>query len=211
MAVEVDPGPVVAHGCAAIGVGGGLLDIGYSDLEGGDEGVSRVWGPMGLVIPQRRATPRTSRAAPSRSRRLPSTPRYLAEQIPQAKLVVLPGDEHLSYVGDTDTVVDEIEEFLTGVRSEAEGDVVLTAVLFTDTAASTEHQARVGPREWFRITDRDDPIGSIRPRPASTCDEDDWRRLSGHFQCHRPKVWGWYLGSACTRGKSRCVAISSLA
>ena len=49
--------------------------------------------------------------------------RYLAEHIPSAKFVVLPGDDHLFFVGDTDAVVDEIEEFLTGIRSGAEGDV----------------------------------------------------------------------------------------
>jgi class 3 adenylate cyclase len=80
--------------------------------------------------------------------------RYLAERIPNAKFVILPGDDHLSFVGDTDALADEIEEFLTGARSGAEGDVLTMTVLFTDTVASTEHQARVGPREWSRLTDR---------------------------------------------------------
>jgi class 3 adenylate cyclase len=84
--------------------------------------------------------------------------RYLAEHIPNAKFVVLPGDDHLFSVGDTDALVDEIEEFLTGARSGAEGEVVLAAVLFTDIVASTEHQARVGPREWSRLTDHHDAI-----------------------------------------------------
>jgi class 3 adenylate cyclase len=84
--------------------------------------------------------------------------RYLAEHIPKAKFVVLPGDDHLFYVGDTDALVDEIEEFLTGARSGAEGEVALAAVLFTDIVASTEHQARVGPREWSRLTDHHDAM-----------------------------------------------------
>jgi class 3 adenylate cyclase len=84
--------------------------------------------------------------------------RYLAEHIPDAKFVVLPGDDHLFFVGDTDALVDEIEEFLTGARSGAEGDVVLAAVLFTDIVASTKHQARVGAREWSRLTDRHDAM-----------------------------------------------------
>jgi hypothetical protein len=50
--------------------------------------------------------------------------RYLAEQIPNAKLVVPPGDDHLFFVGDTDALVDEIEEFLTGARSGADGDLL---------------------------------------------------------------------------------------
>jgi class 3 adenylate cyclase len=79
--------------------------------------------------------------------------RYLAEHIPKAKFVVLPGDDHLYFVGDVDALVDEIEEFLTGARSGAEGDVSTMTILFTDIVASTEHQARVGPREWSRLTD----------------------------------------------------------
>jgi len=61
-------------------------------------------------------------------------------------------------VGDTDALVDEIEEFLTGARSGAEGDVVTMTVLFTDIVASTERQARVGPREWSRLTDHHNAI-----------------------------------------------------
>jgi class 3 adenylate cyclase len=80
--------------------------------------------------------------------------RYLAEHIPNAKFVVLPGDDHAFFVGDTDALADEIEEFLTGARSGAEGEVILVAILFTDIVASTEQQARVGPREWSRLTDR---------------------------------------------------------
>jgi class 3 adenylate cyclase len=61
-------------------------------------------------------------------------------------------------VGDTDALADEVEDFLTGVRSGTEGDVVLAAVLFTDIVASTEHQARIGPREWSSLTDRHDAM-----------------------------------------------------
>jgi class 3 adenylate cyclase len=84
--------------------------------------------------------------------------RYLAEHIPNVKFVVLPGDDHLFFVGDTDALVDEIEEFLTGVRSGTEGDVLTMTVLFTDIVASTEHQTRVGPAEWSRLTDRHDAM-----------------------------------------------------
>jgi class 3 adenylate cyclase len=84
--------------------------------------------------------------------------RYVAEHIARAKFIVLPGDDHLFYVGDTDALVDEIEEFLTGVRSGAEGDVLTMTVLFTDIVASTERQARLGQREWSRLTDRHDAM-----------------------------------------------------
>jgi pimeloyl-ACP methyl ester carboxylesterase len=84
--------------------------------------------------------------------------RYLADRIPNAKFVDLPGDDHLYFVGDTDALMDEIEEFLTGARSGAEGNVLTMTVLFTDIVASTEHQSRVGPREWSRLTDRHDAM-----------------------------------------------------
>jgi class 3 adenylate cyclase/pimeloyl-ACP methyl ester carboxylesterase len=88
----------------------------------------------------------------------PGAGRYLAERIPNAKFVLLPGDDHVFFVGDTDALVDEIEEFLTGARSGAEGDVLTMTVLFTDIVESTEHQARVGPREWSRLTDHHDAM-----------------------------------------------------
>jgi class 3 adenylate cyclase len=84
--------------------------------------------------------------------------RYLAEHIPNAKFVVLPGDDHLFFVGNTDALADEIEEFLTGARSGAEGDVLTMTVLFTDIVASTKRQARVGPREWSRLIDHHDAM-----------------------------------------------------
>jgi hypothetical protein len=84
--------------------------------------------------------------------------RYLAEHIPDARFVVLPGDDHLFYAGDTGALVDDFEEFLTGARSGAEGDLLTMTVLFTDMVASTEHQARVDPREWSRLTDHHDAM-----------------------------------------------------
>jgi class 3 adenylate cyclase len=83
---------------------------------------------------------------------------YLADHIPNAHLVVLSGNDHLFFVGDTDALADEIEEFLTGARSGAEGDLRNMTVLFTDIVASTEHQARVGPRTWSRLTDHHDAM-----------------------------------------------------
>jgi class 3 adenylate cyclase len=84
--------------------------------------------------------------------------RYLAEHIPGARFVAVPGADHLFFVGDTDALVDEIEEFLTGARSGAEGEVMMVAVLFTDIVASTEHQLKVGPRAWSRLSDQHDAM-----------------------------------------------------
>jgi class 3 adenylate cyclase len=82
--------------------------------------------------------------------------RYLAEHIPGAKFVELPGEDHLFYVGDTETMLGEIEEFLTGVRPLPESDRVLATVLFTDIVTSTERSAQVGDRRWKDLLDRHD-------------------------------------------------------
>jgi pimeloyl-ACP methyl ester carboxylesterase len=74
--------------------------------------------------------------------------RWIAAQIPGAKYVELPGDSHTLWAGNTDEIVDELEEFLTGTRSPRESDRVLATVLFTDIAGSTERAARVGDARW---------------------------------------------------------------
>ncbi len=79
--------------------------------------------------------------------------RYLAERIRGAKLVELPGIDHLPFVGDQDAILDEIEEFLTGVRRGAGNDRVLATVLFTDIVGSTERAATLGDREWRDLLD----------------------------------------------------------
>ena len=79
--------------------------------------------------------------------------RWLAGQIPGAKFVELSGDAHPLWAGDSDSVVDEIEEFLTGVRRSPEPDRVLATVLFTDIVGSTERAAAVGDRRWRELVD----------------------------------------------------------
>jgi class 3 adenylate cyclase/pimeloyl-ACP methyl ester carboxylesterase len=78
--------------------------------------------------------------------------RYLGEHIPGAKYVELPGADTYFFFGDSDAVIDEIEEFLTGNRSGAEGDVVVSTVLFTDIADSTRQAAALGHRAWSTLT-----------------------------------------------------------
>jgi class 3 adenylate cyclase len=74
--------------------------------------------------------------------------RFAAEQIPGARFVELPGDDHLAFLGDQDAIVDEIQEFLTGARPAPDTDRVLATVLFTDIVGSTETAARLGDRAW---------------------------------------------------------------
>ncbi len=83
---------------------------------------------------------------------------YLAEMIAGARLVVLPGGDHLPYGVDVDMVVDEIEEFLTGVRGGAATDRVLMTVLFTDIVSSTELASRSGDRPWHQLLDSHDAM-----------------------------------------------------
>ena len=77
--------------------------------------------------------------------------RWIAAQIPGAKYVELPGDEHLIWAGDVDPVVDEVEEFLTGARPVHETDRVLATVLFTDIVGSTDRAAALGDLRWRRL------------------------------------------------------------
>lgn len=84
--------------------------------------------------------------------------RYLAEHIPGAHYVELPGEDDLFFVGDTDALLDEVEEFLTGSRQAPEGDVVTASLLFTDIVASTEQSARMGHRKWSALTDAHDAL-----------------------------------------------------
>jgi class 3 adenylate cyclase len=74
--------------------------------------------------------------------------RWIATQIPGAKLVELPGDEHLIWAGNVDDVADEVEEFLTGTRPVHDADRVLATVLFTDIVGSTERATALGDRRW---------------------------------------------------------------
>ena len=74
--------------------------------------------------------------------------RWIASQIPDARYVELPGDSHTLWAGETDEIVDEIEEFLTGRRRPGESDRVLATVLFTDIVGSTERAAKVGDARW---------------------------------------------------------------
>jgi pimeloyl-ACP methyl ester carboxylesterase len=84
--------------------------------------------------------------------------RYLAEHIPGARFVELPGDEHYPFVGDVDLVVDEIEEFLTGERPRHVIDRALATVLFTDIVGSTERAAALGDRRWHNLLQRHDAV-----------------------------------------------------
>jgi class 3 adenylate cyclase/pimeloyl-ACP methyl ester carboxylesterase len=80
--------------------------------------------------------------------------RLAAAGIPGAKLVELPGDNHFPWLGDSERLLGEVEEFLTGGRSGPSSEGVLAIVLFTDVVRSTERLAEVGDRSWATLLDR---------------------------------------------------------
>ena len=84
--------------------------------------------------------------------------RYLAERMPAARYVEVPGDDHPIWAGDSDGILDEIEEFLTGTHHTTESDRVLATVLFTDIVGSTEHAARLGDRRWRELLEDHDRL-----------------------------------------------------
>ena len=84
----------------------------------------------------------------------PEANHYLAEHIPGAEYVQLPGEEHLPYV-DQDSITDEIARFVRSVRDEeSDLDRVLATVAFTDIVGSTQKAAELGDRAWRDLLER---------------------------------------------------------
>jgi class 3 adenylate cyclase len=86
--------------------------------------------------------------------------RFLAEHIPGARLVELPGADHLPYAGDTDELLGEIEELLTGSRATPVTDRVLATIVFTDIVDSTKIASDTGDRRWRELLDDHDRMSS---------------------------------------------------
>ncbi|MET0229030.1 MAG: adenylate/guanylate cyclase domain-containing protein [Actinomycetes bacterium] len=86
--------------------------------------------------------------------------RYLAEHIPDAGLVVLPGADGPLTWEDPEVTLGHIEEFLTGVRGTVPATRVLATVLFTDIVASTERAAELGDRRWRELLQVHDDLGT---------------------------------------------------
>jgi class 3 adenylate cyclase/pimeloyl-ACP methyl ester carboxylesterase len=82
--------------------------------------------------------------------------RYLAEHIPGARYVELRGSDSFPFVGDSDTIIEEVEEFLTGVRGGGEMVRALLTVMFTDIVNATARAAELGDRRWRDVLARHD-------------------------------------------------------
>jgi len=98
---------------------------------------------------------------------------YLAEHIPGAKFVPLEGEDHTPNAGDSDAIVDQVEEFLTGVRPAGNPDRVLSTILFTDIVDSTKRATELGDSRWRSLLGRHNEIvrgelGKFRGREVKT-------------------------------------------
>lgn len=84
--------------------------------------------------------------------------RYLGEHIPGSRYVELPGMDTLYWVGDTTPILDEVEEFITGVRGGWDAERVLTTIVFTDIVGSTARAAALGDDRWRDLLDNHDAV-----------------------------------------------------
>ncbi|HEV8169180.1 MAG TPA: alpha/beta fold hydrolase [Pyrinomonadaceae bacterium] len=107
--------------------------------------------------------------------------RFVAQRIPGAKFVELPGNDHLPFVGDQEAILDEVEEFLTGVRHPIEPDTVLATVLVARLVGTKERVHNLGPERWAEW----------------------WRRLHAHIT----KEIEWFRGREVDILENRLLAI----
>jgi len=84
--------------------------------------------------------------------------KYIAERIKNSKLVILQGNDHLFWIGDSYSVIAEIEEFITGMRPSKLFNRVLSTILFTDIVSSTEHLVKKGDENWMQILESHNQI-----------------------------------------------------
>jgi class 3 adenylate cyclase len=84
--------------------------------------------------------------------------RYLAEHIPGARFVELPGIDNVMWAGNQARTVAEAEEFVTGTRRTHTPDRMLATVLITDIVGSTKRAAEVGDHAWRQLLEKHDRL-----------------------------------------------------
>jgi class 3 adenylate cyclase/pimeloyl-ACP methyl ester carboxylesterase len=99
--------------------------------------------------------------------------RQIGALIPGARVIELPGVDHIPWIGDADSILDEVQEFVTGVRPAPEPDRVLATVLFTDFVSSTARAAAMGDRRWRDVLETyysvaRNQLGRFRGREVKT-------------------------------------------
>jgi pimeloyl-ACP methyl ester carboxylesterase len=97
----------------------------------------------------------------------------MAQAIPGARYLLMPGEDHIPWVGDPQQVLAEIEEFLTGARGHGDVDRVLATVMFTDIVDSTRRASEVGDSRWRSLLSAHDALvrerlGGYRGREIKT-------------------------------------------
>lgn len=88
--------------------------------------------------------------------------RYVADHIPDARFIELDGTDHFFFAENSERVAQELEEFVTGRRSQHSDDRSLATVLFTDIVGSTERGAAIGDRRWRSLLDAHDEITRLQ-------------------------------------------------
>jgi hypothetical protein len=91
--------------------------------------------------------------------------RYLAEHIPESKYIELPGADHYPMYDDADTVLDHVEEFMTGHLPTPVLNRILATILFTDIVGSTARAASIGDHAWKGT--RSTRLGTASSRPST--------------------------------------------
>src|SRR4029079_19585530 len=82
--------------------------------------------------------------------------RYLAEHIPGARYIEVPGTDTLHWTDNAAVILDQIDEFVTGARIGSDAERVLTTIVFTDIVGSTQRAAELGDLRWHDLLDNHD-------------------------------------------------------
>jgi len=124
---------------------------------------------------------------------------FVAEHVPGARLLTLPGNDH-AFINDPElvnSIADETEEFLTGSRQDFDADRVLATVMFTDIVDSTRRAAELGDRQWRGLVEQHDAV--VRTQLARFRGRETSRRSSGSVKA-RPKASATFDISSHTMG-----------
>ena len=146
--------------------------------------------------------------------------RWLAEHIPSAEFVELPGAFHGDW--NTEGLFPEAAAFLAGDAPPSATNRMLATVLFTDIVSSTETDVRVGDHRWRELLDRHDDVAKRRiarhrGRLVKTTGDGLWQRLMVRLARSRvrkrshwaPSRWGSTSGRGCTPERWSCAVTTS--
>jgi pimeloyl-ACP methyl ester carboxylesterase len=112
------------------------------------------WNDVRAVLPAVRVPTLVMHATGDRDVKLEEG-RYVAAHIPGSRFIEIPGGDHIWFVSpQADEVVDNVQEFLTGVRPAQEPHRFLATVLFTDVVSATARAAQLGDRRWGELIER---------------------------------------------------------